>query len=61
MLVKPNLNKPVFAYSVIAKDDVINNRCPICKSTNLEFKDALSEKEYAISGMCQSCQDSVFG
>lgn len=26
-----------------------------------DFKDALSEKEYTISGMCQECQDSVFG
>jgi hypothetical protein len=26
-----------------------------------EFRDALSIKEYRISGLCQSCQDSVFG
>lgn len=25
------------------------------------FKDALSEREYTISGLCQSCQDEVFG
>ena len=25
------------------------------------FRDDLSRKEYAISGMCQSCQDDVFG
>lgn len=25
------------------------------------FRDALSAKEYRISGMCQSCQDSIFG
>ena len=25
------------------------------------FRDDLSKKEYAISGMCQSCQDDVFG
>ena len=25
-----------------------------------EFRDRLSEKEYTISGMCQSCQDSTF-
>lgn len=24
------------------------------------FRDQLSKKEYAISGMCQKCQDSVF-
>ncbi len=26
-----------------------------------EFKDKLSRKEYTISGLCQKCQDSVFG
>lgn len=26
-----------------------------------EFRDALSRKEYAISGMCQDCQDRIFG
>lgn len=25
------------------------------------FRDELSAKEYYISGMCQACQDSVFG
>ena len=25
------------------------------------LRDALSEREYTISGMCQACQDSVFG
>jgi len=25
------------------------------------FRDDISRKEYAISGMCQMCQDSVFG
>jgi len=26
-----------------------------------KFKDRLSEKEYSISGLCQRCQDKVFG
>ena len=25
------------------------------------FKDSLSQREYQISGLCQVCQDSVFG
>ena len=25
------------------------------------FRDDISRKEYSISGMCQSCQDDVFG
>ena len=26
-----------------------------------DFRDELSRREYAISGLCQTCQDSVFG
>ena len=35
--------------------------CPICKSGITDFTDALSYKEFLISGLCQSCQDLVFG
>lgn len=37
--------------------------CPICGKSidfDIEFKDALSRKEYSISGLCQACQDKVF-
>lgn len=26
-----------------------------------QFRDELSKREYTISGMCQKCQDKVFG
>lgn len=32
-----------------------------CGSPVREFRDALSEREFQISGLCQDCQDSVFG
>ena len=35
--------------------------CPICNNPIGEFKDRLSRKEYEISGMCQTCQDEIFG
>jgi hypothetical protein len=35
--------------------------CVTCGGEATEFKDALSRKEYGISGMCQKCQDSFFG
>jgi len=37
--------------------------CPTCQKPIVvgEFRDELSKKEYNISGMCQKCQDSVFG
>ena len=40
-----------------------NGNCPICKKQiNIEdFKDTLSIKEFTISGLCQECQDKIFG
>lgn len=38
--------------------------CVTCgseKTKEADFRDALSVKEYRISKMCQTCQDSVFG
>lgn len=35
--------------------------CVTCDASNLSFTDDLSIKEYGISGMCQSCQNKVFG
>jgi hypothetical protein len=38
--------------------------CATCDADGIEiqsFRDDLSVKEYQISGMCQKCQDSVFG
>ena len=32
-----------------------------CGQPALEFTDALSHKEYRISGLCQVCQDVIFG
>jgi hypothetical protein len=45
------------------KASFANATCVTCGKliVNSEFKDALSVKEYGISGMCQHCQDSVFG
>jgi len=45
---------------------IINNhagRCATCSKDimNEKFKNELSKKEFKISGMCQKCQDSVFG
>ena len=35
--------------------------CPMCKKPLGEFKDEISEREVRISGLCQKCQDEVFG
>jgi len=35
--------------------------CVTCGGEARIFRDAISRKEYAISAMCQDCQDKVFG
>ncbi len=35
--------------------------CVSCQEPVVAFRDALSRKEYGISGLCQVCQDQVFG
>ena len=34
--------------------------CPFCRNPPGEFRDALSLREFKISGLCQECQNSVF-
>lgn len=44
---------------------VEQHECPFCnapvKGVRKEFKDAKSFKEFQISGLCQKCQDEIFG
>ena len=43
---------------------ISKGECMTCDSTGniaTAFTDDLSRKEYAISGMCQKCQDDFFG
>jgi|TARA_Y100000310_G_scaffold242766_1_gene246976 hypothetical protein len=36
-------------------------KCGFPHNLRSDFRDALSHKEYGISGLCQTCQDSIFG
>jgi len=36
-------------------------RCPLCKCKVGEFRDELSYREYRVGGLCQKCQDKIFG
>jgi hypothetical protein len=40
-----------------------NGQCPFCgvHIGLIPFRDESSRKEFAISGLCQKCQDAVFG
>ena len=43
---------------------IAGNQCVKCgfpHNLRSDFRDALSYKEYGISGFCQSCQDDIFG
>jgi len=42
-------------------DSIKADICSWCGKPATEFRDALSRKEYTISGFCQSCQDKTFG
>jgi len=41
-------------------DSINKDKCALCGKSAKKFKDAESEREYRISGMCQKCQDKVF-
>lgn len=45
----------------ISRQDAAEQKiCTWCKKPIAGFKDALSEKEYRVSGFCQECQDATF-
>ena len=48
-------------FGIDRKAIIKSNHCSFCDSPDLDFRDALSRKEYSISGICQTCQDKVFG
>ena len=51
-----------FAARVVGGHNALNaGRCPTCQDEITEFRNEISKKEFSISGMCQKCQDSVFG
>ena len=60
MPLPPDLSKPAFSLFPEKADRVMANKCVTCVEPVGAFKDALSRKEYSISGMCQACQDSIF-
>jgi len=64
MEVQDPRNRPFtqFAARAISGHNALNaGMCPTCQNEVKEFRNALSLKEFGISGMCQACQDSVFG
>jgi hypothetical protein len=48
-------------FGIDRKEAITKNVCAMCKKPTKGFRDARSLKEYTISGMCQKCQDRIFG
>lgn len=40
---------------------IATGKCPSCEFPVGSFRDEVSLKEYEISGLCQTCQDEIFG
>ena len=49
-----------FLKSVGRASSIAQNKCVTCKGDASTFTDELSEKEFTISGMCQTCQNEMF-
>lgn len=59
----PEMEKALKDFTGVDRRKAIRNmECAFdCDNPNLNFRDQLSKKEYTISGLCQNCQDIVFG
>jgi hypothetical protein len=56
-----NFLENIFGRTTAIKGDVCVPPPMGCGGHATDFRDDLSRKEYTISGLCQKCQDSVFG
>ncbi len=54
-----DMGQGLFGRSRQATGD--NQVCISCGTDANHFRDEISRKEYSISRLCQTCQDSVFG
>jgi hypothetical protein len=53
-----------FISSVAGRDrgaTIRSNVCIFCGQPVTNFRNDISRREYAISGLCQKCQDETFG
>jgi len=53
-----NIVETIFPGTI---DKIQEGICPFCNNKVGDFNDELSKKEYNISGLCQTCQNKVFG
>lgn len=48
-------------FGIDRQKHIESNTCVFCKGPAIEFQDDLSRQEYQISGICQKCQNEVWG
>lgn len=64
MATPSNKSEPIekFLEEMFGRTTAIeSNTCVTCGQDASHFRNKISHKEYMYSGMCQECQDSVFG
>lgn len=47
-------------FGIDRTECIKSGRCVMCSRLVTGFNDALSQREYQISGMCQACQDRIY-
>ena len=58
----PEIEQQLTDLAGISRHEALERKiCTWCKKQILSFEDELSKREYEISGLCQSCQNKVFG
>jgi hypothetical protein len=53
-----NVSRDLFGSS--RKDNMSKGECVCCGGAAKTFTDALSRKDYGITGLCQSCHDATY-
>ena len=48
-------------FGVHRKESIYTGNCVMCEQLATKFRDSISKREFSISGMCQTCQDKIFG
>jgi hypothetical protein len=50
----------IVAFGKKAGERLDHGLCPRCGKQANHFRDKVSQREWVISGLCQSCQDAIF-
>lgn len=56
-----NFFEAITGRTTAIRGDVCIRKPLGCGGPAADFRDIISKKEYTISGLCQKCQDDVFG